>query len=150
MNSRRDWLKSNVGLLTLALIPLPALSQTSELAEILKVRYGARAINQGRVQLKLPALSENGNSVPLTVTVDSPMTEDDYVAEISIYAEKNPLPLIASYRLSPASGLAQITARIRMFDTQQISIIAEMNDGSLWFGAAESIVTLAACVDPYT
>jgi sulfur-oxidizing protein SoxY len=150
MTSRRSWLKTSTGLLALTLVPLSARGKSAELDEILRAHYGEREIRSGRVHLKLPALSENGNSVPLTVQVDSPMNQDEYVAEIAVFAEKNPIPLLARYRLTPASGRAQISARIRMFDTQNITVIAQMHDQSLWMGAAKSIVTLAACVDPYT
>jgi sulfur-oxidizing protein SoxY len=143
-------IKANLGLLSLSLIPCSLRAASAELQTVLTQHYGVRTIEQGKVLLNLPALSENGNSVPLTISVDSPMTEQDYVRAVTIFAEKNPLPHIATYRFTPASGRVQITARIRMFDTQKITVIAELNDKSLWSGSAESIVTLAACVDPYT
>ncbi len=110
--------------------------------------YGQENITAGRVHLKTPPLAENGNSVSLVVEVDSPMTEKNYVQEIRIFADKNPVPNLASYRLSPDSGKAKVATRIRLSNSQIIVAVARMNDGTLWSGSSETIVTLAACVEP--
>ena len=107
--------------------------------------FGDTPIQPGRVTMKMPALSENGNSVPLSIDVDSPMTAQDHVSSIQVFTEKNPLPNVAKYYLGPRSGKASIATRIRLADTQIITTIAQMSDGSLWSGTAETIVTLAAC-----
>jgi sulfur-oxidizing protein SoxY len=100
------------------------------------------------VTLEIPALAENGNSVPMTIDVDSPMTADDHVRSLRVFSEKNPLPQVATYRFSPTAGRARIATRIRLAGSQVITAIAEMNDGSLWSGSAKTIVTLAACIGP--
>jgi sulfur-oxidizing protein SoxY len=110
--------------------------------------YRQETITVGKVRLKIPPLAENGNSVSLVVEVDSPMTDESYVQEIRIFADKNPVPNLASYRLSPASGKAKVATRIRLSNSQVITAVARMNDGTLWSGSAETIVTLAACVEP--
>ena len=96
--------------------------------------------------VELPPISENGYSVPLSVAVESPMTETDHVVRIAVFAEKNPLPDVARFELGPNAGVAHVRTRIRLGDSQRIRAIAEMSDGSLWTGYAFTIVTLAACV----
>jgi sulfur-oxidizing protein SoxY len=108
--------------------------------------FGERPIREGRVTLEVPSISENGYSVPLSVMVESPMTEADHVVRIAVFAEKNPLPDVARFELGPNVGIAHVRTRIRLADSQRIRAIAEMNDGSLWTGYAFTIVTLAACV----
>ena len=105
-----------------------------------------RRVQSGRVAVSVPAISENGYSVPLSVAVDSPMTADDYVRRVIVVSASNPLPVIASFDLGPRAGLAKMSTRIRLADSQRIYAIAEMQDGSLWSGYAYSVVTLAACV----
>jgi len=108
--------------------------------------FAGRIPQPGRVTVKIPPISENGYSVPLSVKVESPMTRQDHVVRIAVFAEENPIALVASFELGPRAGLANIQSRIRMGDSQRIRAVAEMNDGSLWSGYAFSIVTLAACV----
>ena len=105
-----------------------------------------RRVQSGRVAVSVPAISENGYSVPLSVAVDSPMKADDYVRRVLVVSASNPLPVIASFDLGPRAGLAKMSTRIRLADSQRIYAIAEMQDGSLWSGYAYSVVTLAACV----
>ena len=105
-----------------------------------------RRVQSGRVAVSVPAISENGYSVPLSVAVDSPMTADDYVRRVLVVSQSNPLPIIASFELGPRAGLAKISTRIRLADSQRIYAIAEMHDGALWSGYGYSVVTLAACV----
>jgi sulfur-oxidizing protein SoxY len=92
-------------------------------------------------------LVENGNAVPLTVAVESPMTEEEHVTAIHLFNEKNPQPYVATFRFSAASGKAAVSTRIKLADSQQVVAIARMNDGSLWSDSAQVIVTLAACVE---
>ena len=105
-----------------------------------------RRVQSGRVTVSVPAISENGYSVPLSVAVDSPMTADDYVRRLLVVSQSNPLPIIANFELGPKAGLAQVSTRIRLADSQRIYAIAEMHDGALWSGYGHSVVTLAACV----
>jgi sulfur-oxidizing protein SoxY len=113
---------------------------------ILKLTAGA-TVRPGRVTLELPPLVENGNSVPLTVSVDSHMTTADHVKAIHVIVEKNPQPYVASFHLGPRAGRARVSTRIRLADSQSVVAICEMSDGSFWSGSAESVVTLAACVE---
>jgi sulfur-oxidizing protein SoxY len=124
--------------------PLPR-TETTEAA--IRRFAGDARIRPGRVVLDLPPLVENGNTVPLSVTVESPMTEGDHVRRIGVFNEKNPQPNVVTVHLRPGAGRAQVATRIRLADTQRITAIAEMSDGSYWSGTADAIVTLAACLE---
>jgi sulfur-oxidizing protein SoxY len=115
-------------------------------AAIGKVTGGAE-VKKGRVKLDIPPLSENGNTVATSVTVESPMTAKDYVKAIHLFAEKNPQPNIISVHLGPRSGQAAISTRIRLADTQTVTAIAEMSDGSFWQDTGDVIITLGACLE---
>lgn len=129
------------------LLARPALATPETMADMIAgFTRGAPAV-PGRVRLDLPPLVENGNSVTLKVTVDSAMTPEDRVRRIGIFNEKNPLPGVAVFRLSPRAGRAVVTTRIRLADSQRITAIAELGDGSFWSASADAIVTLAACVE---
>ena len=101
----------------------------------------------GRVRLELPVLADNGNSVLMKVTVQSPMTESDYVKAIQLISERNPVRDMAVFRLGPRAGRAEIVSRVRLAGSQRVVAIAEMSDGSFWSDAADIVVTLSACVD---
>ena len=119
----------------------------NNMPEAIRKLVGAAAINKGRVKLGLPPLVENGHLVPLTVSVDSPMTEADHVKAIHVFTERNPLPEMVSFRFGPRAGRANVATRVRLADTQNVIAIAEMNDGSFWSDSAFLIVTLAACLE---
>ena len=144
--TRRRLLAAGGGAILISAVPLKTHADEADLFRARADLFGDRAIQEGRVTVKLPPIAENGHSVPLTVSVDSPMTEEDYVKQIAIFSPRNPLPLIAQYHLTPISGRAQVSSRVRMSGTQAIQAVAEMSDGSLWSGSMETVVTLAACV----
>jgi sulfur-oxidizing protein SoxY len=108
---------------------------------------GEATPQRGRVKLELPSIVENGNTVPLTVSVKSPMTETDHVASIHIFNQKNPQPHLAAFYLGPRAGTARVATRIRLADSQKVVAIARLADGSLWSDSADIIVTLAACTE---
>jgi len=113
---------------------------------IRKVLAGAQA-RPGRVKLDLPPLIENGNSVPLTVTVQSPMTAADHVRAIHVFTEKNPQPNIITAWLGPRAGRASVTTRARIADTGIVTAIAQLSDGSFWSDSVSVVVTLSACLE---
>jgi sulfur-oxidizing protein SoxY len=129
--------------LVLRMAPARATPETMQAA--LVAFTGGAPVTPGRVTLKIPLLVENGNSVPLSVSVDSPMTADDHVAEIAIFNELNPLPDTARFHLGPRSGLAAVETRIRLNGSQTVHAVARMNDGSFWSAATDVIVTAPAC-----
>jgi len=136
---------------TVIVLPLARASATQEaMAEAIRKVVGTNTPTEGRVKLDVPPLVENGNTVPLTITVESPMTAADYVKAIHVFNEKNPQPNVLSARLGPHSGKAIVGTRIKLGDSQRIVAIAETSDGKFWIGGADVIVTLAACLEEST
>jgi sulfur-oxidizing protein SoxY len=117
------------------------------LAEAMREVTGAAPLRTGRVKLDLPPLVDNGNTVPLSVTVESPMTAADHVRAIHVFTEKNPQPKVISVILGPRAGRAQIATRARIADTGLVIAIAQMSDGSFWTDRVEVVVTLSACLE---
>jgi len=113
----------------------------------LKRVVGDAKVTHGRVKLTLPPLIDNGNAVPLSVVVESPMTEADHVKAIHVLTEKNPLPDVVSIALGPRAGRATFATRVRLADTQTVTAIAQMSDGAFWSDTAEVVVTLSACLE---
>ncbi len=105
------------------------------------------ALQDGKVKLDIPQIAENGNSVPLKVVVDSPMTERDHVKSITLLSEKNPRPVIARFFFGPRAGRAEINTRIRLAASQWVLAIAESSDGNFWSASAPILVSMAACID---
>ena len=146
--------RSFVGALTLGLLSKGALGQTSREEyfrqfdpEGLVKKVTGAAAQRGRVTLELPVLADNGNSVPMKVSVQSPMTEADHVKTIRLLSERNPETQMAVFHLGPRAGVAEISSRVRLAGSQRVVALAEMSDGSAWIGTADVVVTLSACVD---
>lgn len=120
----------------------------SESVEIMlhKVTGGAK-VQPGRVKLELPQFADNGNSVSLKVSVDSPMSATDYVKSIHLYGPRNPRPNMANFYLGPRAGRAQVTTRVRLGGSQRVLAVAALSDGSFWSATADVVVTLSACYD---
>lgn len=144
--SRRGLLAAGGGLVCLLAVR-PAFATASAMHEAMNAFCAGGTPKEGRVTLDIPPLVENGNSVPLTVRVQSAMTEEDHVRRIGVFNERNPQPNIAVFHLNARSGRAEVSTRIRLGDSQIIAAIAELSDGSLWTATAELVVTLPACVE---
>jgi sulfur-oxidizing protein SoxY len=125
----------------------PASATPDSAAAAVKAFLGDAEAQPGRVRLDIPPLVENGNAVPLTVSVDSPMTREAHVTEIAVFNEKNPQPNVAIFHLGPRAGRGQVATRMRLADSQRVTAVARLNDGSCWTATADVIVTLAACVE---
>ena len=129
------------------LIVRPAEATPAMLATAIRNVVGEAAIRTGKVKLDIPPLVENGNTVPMTVSVASPMTADDYVKSIHVFNEKNPQPNIGNFYLGPHAGRAQISTRIRLADSQKVVAIARLSDDTFWPASRDVVVTLAACTE---
>ena len=129
----------------LAVRPAGATPETMK-AAIRKV-IGEAKVSTGKIKLDIPPLVENGNTVAMSLTVESPMTAKDYVKTVHIFNERNPQSNVATFHLGPRAGKADISARIRLSDSQNVIGIAEMSDGSFWSHEISVIVTLAACLE---
>ncbi len=143
---RREFLVGGATLVGATLLAAPARTEPADVEASVSALFGDRPVRSGRVDLEVPAISENGYSVPLMVEVDSPMTAEDHVARIAVFAEANPLPDVVRFELGPRAGRARVQTRFRLGASQKIRAIAEMNDGSLWSAETFVVVTLAACV----
>ena len=150
-HQRRRWLKQvqGLGLLAIAtcLTPLKAFAKKEDADEAIRKIIGGAPIKDGKVTLTIPPLVENGNLVVLKVSVDSPMTANDYVKAIHVIAEANPSPNIFTVYLTPRSGTANVTTRVRLADSQRVWAIAQMSNDTFWRGSAETLVTLSACTE---
>jgi sulfur-oxidizing protein SoxY len=146
--SRREFLIGSAGIGLVSALPAGSVSATpAMLEEAIRNVIGESILQKGKVTLDVPPLVENGNAVPVTIVVDSPMSEADHVKAIHVFNEKNPQPLVISVSLGPRAGKARVATRIKLADAQRIVGIAEMHDGSFWTGEASVIVTIAACVE---
>ena len=138
------------GVAVVSVLPAAAHATPEAMAAAIKEVVGDKAVREGRITLDVPPLVENGNAVPLTVSVESPMSEDDHVRAIHVFNEKNPQPHVFDARLGPRNGKAAIGTRIKLGDSQKIVAIAETSKGEFFSASADVIVTLAACLEDLT
>jgi sulfur-oxidizing protein SoxY len=108
---------------------------------------GDAPVRSGKVKLQVPPLIDNGNTVPLSVTVESPMSAADHVKAIHVFTEKNPQPYVITAHLGPRAGRASLATRARIADTGRVIAIAQMSDGSFWSDTVSVVVTLSACLE---
>jgi sulfur-oxidizing protein SoxY len=142
MTTRRDFL-----VLACSLAAGTAHATAEAMQEAIRKVTGGKPVNKGRVRLEVPPLIENGNSVVITIAVDSPMTAADHVKAIHVFAPENPLPNMVSAYLGPRAGRARIMTRTRVADSQTLVAVAALSDGSFWSDRVEVVVTLAACTE---
>jgi sulfur-oxidizing protein SoxY len=150
--SRREFLlaaggAAAAGALAPAAAAQPTRGTSAAMQQAIGRLTGAARVDPGKVKLELPPLVENGNAVPIAVSVESPMTTADHVRAIHLFTEKNPQPDVASFHLGPRAGRASVATRIRLADTQTVVAIAELSDGSFRSARADVVVTLAACLE---
>ena len=150
-STRRRFLSLAGGAALCGTIPVvtvrPAEATPAMLASAIRNLVGEAPVRTGKVKLEVPPLVENGNTVPMTVSVTSPMTADDHVKSVHVFNEKNPQPNIGNFYIGPAAGRAQVSTRIRLADSQKIVAIAQLSDGSFWSTSIDVVVTLAACTE---
>lgn len=144
---RRKLLGGTLGVATVGIFGgiSSAFADAAAVSEAVKGFAGDAEIATGKVTLNAPEIAENGNSVPISVSVDSPMTEDDHVVSVALYAEGNPLPEVATFNFSPASGEATASTRMRLAKTQNVVAVAKMSDGSVFSDTRNVKVTIGGC-----
>ena len=147
MFNRREALTAGAGLAGAVLLGSPAAHAKNDADEAIKKFTGGKVPTEGKVKLDLPEIAENGNTVPMTVTVESPMTDADHVKAIHVFTEKNPQPFVIGAHIGPRAGRAKLATRARIADTGKVIAIAEMSDGSFWSDSVEVIITLGACLE---
>lgn len=145
--TRRHFLSLAAAVAVPVLTIRPAEATPASLAAAIRSVVGEAPVHTGKVKLDIPPLVENGNTVPMTVIVASPMTAEDHVKSIHVFNEKNPQPNIGNFVLGPRAGRAQVSTRIRLADSQKITAIAQLADGSFWSATVDVVVTLAACTE---
>lgn len=106
-----------------------------------------QTVQPGRVRVQMPRLADNGQSVPIQVTVDSPMTAQDHVQRLVVVSDRNPRPVIASIEMQPSMGKADLALRLRLNGSQRVWVLAKMSDEAWWSGHADVEVTESACLD---
>lgn len=142
--NRRRLLMSALGtLITLR----PAAAAAPDLRTVIAAFTGGAQVRSGRVGLDVAPLVENGNAVPITVTVASPMNAADHVVAIAVFNERNPQREVVQFALGPRSGRARVSTRIRLATSQQVVALAQLNDGTFWSHSVDVVVTLAACIE---
>jgi sulfur-oxidizing protein SoxY len=150
-STRRRFLGLVGGAAAAGAVPLatlrPAEATPATMTAAIRSVVGAATVRTGKVKLDVPPLVENGNTVPMTVSVANPMTPQDYVKSIHVFNEKNPQPNVGNFYLGPQAGRAQISTRIRLADSQKVLAIARLSDDSFWSTSVDVIVTLAACTE---
>jgi sulfur-oxidizing protein SoxY len=145
--TRRDFLSLAGGATMLAVTLRPAQATPASMASAIRSVVGTEQVKTGKVKLEVPALVENGNTVPMTVSVAHPMAPEDHVRSIHVFNEKNPQPNIGNFYFSPQAGRAQVSTRIRLADSQKVVAIAKLSDGTFWSASVDVVVTLAACTE---
>src|SRR5215472_11186831 len=149
--TRRTFLHLAGGATLAGAIPIvivrPADATPAMLAAAIRNVVGEAPVHTGKVKLDIPPLVENGNTVPMTVSVESPMTADNHVKRIHVFNEKNPQPNIGNFYIGPSAGRAQISTRIRLADSQKVVAIARLSDDTFWSASVDVVVTLAACTE---
>ena len=133
---------------TIPLVTLRPLEATpAMLATAIRNVVGEAPVRTGKVKLDIPPLVENGNGVPITVSVDSPMTAAEHVTGIAVFNERNPQRDVVRFTLGPRAGRAVVSTRIRLATSQQLVAVARLSDGTFWSQGVDVLVTLAACLE---
>jgi sulfur-oxidizing protein SoxY len=150
-STRRKFLGLAGSAAVLGAVPIvtlrPAEATPAMLNTAIRNVVGEAVVRTGKVKLEVPPLVENGNTVPMTVSVQSPMTAEDHVKSIHVFNEKNPQPNMGNFYLGPRAGRAQVSTRIRLADSQKIVAIARLSDDTFWSATVDVVVTLAACTE---
>ncbi|HSH91738.1 MAG TPA: SoxY-related AACIE arm protein [Ramlibacter sp.] len=145
--TRRRVLALAAGAAGSVIVTPAALAQGDELASVVTAYVQGAPVKAGRIKIAIEKLVDNGNTVPVTVTVDSPMTAADHVTGIAIFNEKNPQRDVVRIKLGPASGKAVVSTRIRLATSQKLVAVARMSDGTAWTDTVDVVVVLAACIE---
>lgn len=130
--------------ITLGRVP-SALAKPEDVTAAIAEMFGGKEPQSGKVSLNVPEIAENGNTVPISVSVESAMSGDDMVESVVIFADGNPSPEVATFHFTALSGVADATTRIRLAKTQNVIAVAKMADGSVFIDSKEVKVTIGGC-----
>lgn len=143
--TRREVLQLAAGTAVLAAAGTPVAAAPEDAAKAVATFTGGRVTEEARITLDLADAVEDGNSVPLSVTVESPMRADDYISDVLVVSEENPWPRVATFQFTPLSGRAAFSTRIRLSASQNVIVLAKTNDGRLYAAKKYVDVTIGAC-----
>ena len=133
--------------LALLVLPFAAAAQTEEaLSAAIRDAVGDKLATDGGITLRVPALAENGGQVPLGIVVESPMTPQDHITAIHVFASRNPTPGVATFRLTPLLARAEVQTRIRLAEDQRLIVLAETSTGRVMRASAEMRVGAGGCL----
>ncbi len=127
--------------------PFAARATRDDVNDALRARIGDREPTSGGITLEIPRIAETGDSVPIAIRVDSPMTAQAHVERVHVFVEGNPEPVAATFHLGPRAGIAEISTHVRLARSQNVLAVAEMSDGSVRSDSVSVIVTLGACLE---
>jgi len=143
--SRRQVLAGSAGALTIGMFGIAPAHAANNAEDLIKAFTGGKSTTEGKVKLDLPEIAENGNTVPMTVSVDSPMSDASYVSDVLVVGDGNPNGGMVTFHFTPASGVAEANTRIRLAQTQNIIAVAKMNDGTFFTASKQVKVTIGGC-----
>jgi sulfur-oxidizing protein SoxY len=143
--NRRQTLALGVGAATAAVLGVHPAAAANDYEDLIKKFTGGKAPTVGRVRIDAPEIAENGNTVPMTIMVESPMTAASHVTDVLVVADGNPRGGIVTFHFTPESGVAEANTRIRLASTQWVHAVARMNDGSFFMAKKEVKVTIGGC-----
>ena len=152
MSSKRELLQSALALLALGASPFRARAQNIEGQSeefqklLLSLTHGAQ-LKEGKIQIFMPRLADNGHSVPLKLSIDSPMSQEDHVKTLVILSPRNPRPLVAKMNFTPRNTKLNMATRVRLNGSQSLWVLAQMSDLTWYAKSAEVEVTESACLD---
>lgn len=147
MNRRQAMVLSAGALVSVAigLRPGTAFADVEAAQKLIMEFTGGAEPEAGKITLTAPEIAENGNTVPITVDVESAMTEGDMVESVIIIAEDNPNPEVATFHFTSMSGSATASTRMRLARTQNVVAVAKMADGTVYMDKREVKVTIGGC-----
>ena len=123
----------------------PAKASAGKAAEAIKKVTGGKSPSTGEISIEAPQIAENGSTVPIKVKIDAPVSGNDGVKKVHVFADGNPNPDVASFQFSDLSGKAQVATRIRLIKSQNVVVLAELNNGSFMMGKSQIKVTIGGC-----
>ena len=147
LSLKRRRLLAGSAALGMVILTRPARAAPDQLSAAIQEWTSGAMPTPGRVKFDIATLVDNGNAVPVTISVDSPMTVADYVTAIAIFNERNPQRDVARFTLGPRAGVASVSTRIRLATSQKLTAVARLSNGSTWSQTVDVVVTLAACIE---
>jgi len=143
--NRRHLLAGSAGALAVAAFGVAPAHAANNAQDLIKAFTGGKQAVEAKVKLDLPEIAENGNTVPMTIAVASPMTEQSHVTDVIVVADGNPNATVVTFHFTPMSGVAETNTRIRLAKSQTVSVFAKTSDGAIYTTSKAVKVTIGGC-----